>query len=55
MTAVITALTSGFEDIATNAGLVIVAVVGVAIGIIGMIWLTKFAIGFFTSLSKKGG
>ena len=54
MTAIISSLTDSFGEVATNAGLVIVAIVAIVVPIVGMVWLTKKAIKWFTGLSGTG-
>ena len=39
MSGIITAITTGFESVATNATSVITAIVPVALGIFAMVWI----------------
>lgn len=52
MTEITTALSTGFGTIATNATSVITTIVPIAVGVAGLIFVVKKALGWFKSLAK---
>lgn len=49
------ALLTGFAEMAGKAAVIILIIIGLVVGVIGMIWISKFAIDFFRSLILPGG
>lgn len=52
MADIITALTSGFTTVSTNATSVIVAIVPIALGIFAMVWIVRKAVGWFKGMTR---
>ena len=51
-TQAISAVTTGLGDVASNIGGAIVAIVPIALGVVGAVIAVKFGIKFFRSLAK---
>lgn len=52
MEAIISAIQSGLQGVATDAGSVILAIVPIALGIFAMVWIVRKATGWFKSMTK---
>lgn len=52
MSAIITAITTGLEGVATNATSVITAIVPIALGIFAMVWIVRKATKWFKGMTQ---
>lgn len=52
MEAIITAITTGFQGVATNATSVITAIVPIALGIFAMVWIVRKATKWFKGMTN---
>jgi hypothetical protein len=52
MADIITALTTGFTSVATNATSVITAIVPIALGIFAMVWIVRKATKWFKGMTN---
>lgn len=52
MDTIITAITTGLTNVAGNVTNVLVAIVPIALGIFGMVWVVRKATSFFKGLTK---
>lgn len=52
MADIITALTTGFQSVATNATSVITAIVPIALGIFAMVWIVRKATKWFKGMTN---
>lgn len=46
------AFSTGFQQVAANVTQILVIIVPIALGIVGIIWVSKKAIGWFRSMSR---
>jgi len=46
------AFSTGFQQVAANVTQILVVIVPIALGIVGIIWVSKKAIGWFRSMSR---
>lgn len=46
------AFSTGFQQVASNVTQILVIIVPIALGIVGIIWVAKKAIGWFRSMSR---
>ena len=46
------AFSTGFQQVASNVTQILVIIVPIALGIVGVIWVAKKAIGWFRSMSR---
>lgn len=52
MADIITAITTGFQSVATNATSVITAIVPIALGIFAMVWIVRKATKWFKGMTQ---
>lgn len=52
MEGIITAITTGFNSVATNATSVITAIVPIALGIFAMVWIVRKATKWFKGMTQ---